>query len=335
IADKFNVTALDIKKWNNLKSNAIAKGKNLKIITNEKVVTTIKTKEPKKLELNKQTENLKIAEKSKTPDEEQFDVYFANNTDANTQKQSKFIINKEFSQTYNIKKGDKIAKIAKELEVSVKDLKVWNNLKYNDLKNVKSLKYINIQRVVFDSKKQESDRTQESNRSFFKEHRVVKGDNLKNIASKYQVSINDLKHWNELENNNITVGNVLIVSNPEVGSNNKYIVVKGDNIWKIAEKFNTTAAKLKALNHLTNNDLKKGMSIVVSDSENITLVKTNSYNKKEEVVRAKEKMYLVKKGDSLFSISQKYPGVTVADIKKWNDIQNGNIKPGMKLKIII
>ena len=42
--------------------------------------------------------------------------------------------------------------------------------------------------------------------------------------------------------------------------------------------------------------------------------------------------YLVKKGDSLFSIAKK-SGVTVSDIKKWNDINNEDIKPGMKLKI--
>jgi membrane-bound lytic murein transglycosylase D len=41
----------------------------------------------------------------------------------------------------------------------------------------------------------------------------------------------------------------------------------------------------------------------------------------------------VKKGDSLFSIAKKHPGVTVADIKKWNGINNESLKPGMKLKI--
>ena len=43
--------------------------------------------------------------------------------------------------------------------------------------------------------------------------------------------------------------------------------------------------------------------------------------------------YYVKKGDSLYSISQKYPGVTIADLKKWNGIRGEDIKPGMKLKI--
>jgi membrane-bound lytic murein transglycosylase D len=37
-------------------------------------------------------------------------------------------------------------------------------------------------------------------------------------------------------------------------------------------------------------------------------------------------------GDSLYSISQKYPGVTIADLKKWNGIRGEDIKPGMKLK---
>jgi membrane-bound lytic murein transglycosylase D len=35
----------------------------------------------------------------------------------------------------------------------------------------------------------------------------------------------------------------------------------------------------------------------------------------------------------LFSISKKIKGVTVSDLKKWNGISGGNIKPGMKLKI--
>jgi len=44
-------------------------------------------------------------------------------------------------------------------------------------------------------------------------------------------------------------------------------------------------------------------------------------------------LYYVKKGDSLFSIAKKYPGVTISDIKKWNGIKNESLKPGMKLKI--
>ena len=43
--------------------------------------------------------------------------------------------------------------------------------------------------------------------------------------------------------------------------------------------------------------------------------------------------YTVKNGDSLFSISKQFPGVSIEDLKKWNDISGDNIQPGMKLKI--
>jgi membrane-bound lytic murein transglycosylase D len=43
---------------------------------------------------------------------------------------------------------------------------------------------------------------------------------------------------------------------------------------------------------------------------------------------------VVQKGDSLWLISQKYPQVSVAQLKEWNDIwSTKNLKPGTKLKI--
>ena len=46
-----------------------------------------------------------------------------------------------------------------------------------------------------------------------------------------------------------------------------------------------------------------------------------------------ERMYIVQKGDSLFSIARKHPGVTVENLKDWNKLKGENIQPGMKLKI--
>ena len=48
---------------------------------------------------------------------------------------------------------------------------------------------------------------------------------------------------------------------------------------------------------------------------------------------ANEKLYKVQSGDSLYKISKKFPGVTISDIKKWNNIKDENLQPGMKLKI--
>ena len=43
--------------------------------------------------------------------------------------------------------------------------------------------------------------------------------------------------------------------------------------------------------------------------------------------------HTVVKGETLYSISKKYPGVTISDLKKWNNIKDDELKPGMKLKI--
>ena len=54
---------------------------------------------------------------------------------------------------------------------------------------------------------------------------------------------------------------------------------------------------------------------------------------KNASVKTSEKYYIVRKGDSLWSISKKFPGITVQNIQKWNDISGNKLKPGMKLKV--
>ena len=320
IADKFNVAASDIKKWNKLKGNSVAKGKTLKIITNEKVVTTIKKKE-----FVKQPENVVVNNQKTTISVKEVAEFKSENSNKN---QSETLI-------YKVKKGDNINDVAAQLEVSVKDLKTWNNLKNNNISG-KKLKYSIAQNNTDTSKNNKSETIIASeNKDSKSEHVVVKGDNLNTISRKYKVTIDDLKKWNYLDNNNISLGTKLIIANPKIESSIYYTVVKGDNIWKVAEKHNTTAKQIKDWNHLQTSELIVGKSIIVSEMNDELIIKMNSDSSKNRVLKANEKTYLVRKGDSLFSISQKYPGVTVADLKKWNDIKNGDIKPGMKLKIII
>jgi membrane-bound lytic murein transglycosylase D len=69
--------------------------------------------------------------------------------------------------------------------------------------------------------------------------------------------------------------------------------------------------------------------VVSTDNKNTQTKKENiAVNDRDEV-----KLYYVKKGDSLFSIAKKYPGVSISDLKKWNGIKSERLKAGMKLKI--
>ena len=270
IADKYSVTIADIKKWNKLKSNTVARGKSLKIITNVSVVQTVKKQQ--------KTDSLFI---KNTSDKQQIAV-------------SEVIISKEEK--------------AKKL------------IKTDTLSSDVASYYV-----------------------------VQKGDNLSNIAKNHNVTVAEIKEWNHLSNASIQLGMSLQVadkvvnSNVEIASaikteNVEYIVKKGDNLGNIAKKFGSSVDDLKQWNNLQGNTIAAGNSLIVAKSE-LEIVKNETpetFNKKESFAstsKSKNTNYLVKKGDSLYSISKKYPGVTISDIKKWNDIRAEDLKPGMKLKI--
>lgn len=187
---------------------------------------------------------------------------------------------------------------------------------------------------------------------------VQKGDNLNAIAEKNKVSVADLIEWNHLSGSTIQQGKTLqiaanIEDTKEVIANStmaaaevepaelkdiNYTVLKGDNLSSISRKFGTAIADLKLWNNISNQNIVVGTSLIVAKNQvaittdNAT---ANSFKKSADFSKAANARidYYVKKGDSLYSISKKYPGVTVSDLKKWNDIRGEGIKPGMKLKI--
>lgn len=200
-------------------------------------------------------------------------------------------------------------------------------------------------------------------------YKVRKGDNLGAIASKYNVSITELKKWNNLKTNSVAVGRSIKIKSEEPASvktnavidkreeaiaaaddkeksktvDQDYVVAAGDNLGSIAKKFGTTIAELKELNNLASNNIGLGKTLIISKASPIieepasitSAIASNSVDSFKKKASSKNigEDYYVKKGDSLYSISKKYPGVTISDIKKWNGIKDEDIKPGMKLKI--
>ena len=261
--------------------------------------------------------------------------------------------------TYTVKKGDNLSTIADKYDVSVGDIKKWNNLKGNSLVCGKSLKIHAIEKVANPapvqstavvsanpvSKISSADSKKDSitpNVIYI----VQKGDNLGNISKKYNVSIDDLKKWNHLSDTSIQLGASLQVGNSPIDAKEEqevavqhevekveYIVKKGDNLGAIAKKYGSTVEELQLWNQLQGNTIAIGSSLIVAKKDIVSSKDTPSKTQKESVSIKSAKDYLVQKGDSLFSIAQKHPGVSVADIQKWNGIQGNELKPGMKLKV--
>jgi len=112
----------------------------------------------------------------------------------------------------------------------------------------------------------------------------------------------------------------------------RYRVRSGDYLGKIAERYGVGVSQIKRWNGLRSNNLKVGQRLTIHPRKPVS---GNSSNKTvtTKKINPSAKTYVVRSGDSLWSISQKFPGVSVQNIKKWNDISSNKLKPGMKLQI--
>ncbi|ALJ05594.1 murein transglycosylase [Pseudalgibacter alginicilyticus] len=113
-----------------------------------------------------------------------------------------------------------------------------------------------------------------------------------------------------------------------------YRVKSGDFLGKIARNYGVRVSQIKQWNGLRSNNLSIGQRLTIYPNKPHTTVATSS-SKTTPIIPISGDIttYIVKSGDSLWSISQKFPGVSVQNIKEWNGISGTTLKPGMKLKI--
>lgn len=199
---------------------------------------------------------------------------------------------------YIVKKCDSLWSIASKNNTTVDNIKKLNNLSSNNL---------SVGQVLKLSYNAENENIKESNI-----YTVKKGDSLWLIANKYGTTVDELKSANNLKSNTLSIGQTLIIPEKKENTNKiSYVVKKGDSLWLIANKYDTTVEKIKSTNNLKSNTLSIGQVLVIpSSSEFIT--------------------YTVKKGDSLWLIANKY-NTTVDNIKKLNNLSSNNLQINQKL----
>lgn len=358
IASKFNVSVDDIKQWNRLQSNVAPRGRNLKIYTNEKLAYKETEIIPNQTQINSVEAQPKLSEyipekkyktEKVTTNKEVTKYHKVKRGETLSGVAERYDVSISDIKKWNRLKGSSV-QVGESLRI-VKSEKVVTTIKKEIKQPIASKTEVSIadvknnQQISQPKKEVETHQETKSKDTVLPQNDIIRanyymvqnGETIYSVAKKHNVSTNDIVRWNDLKDNNIKAGTQIIifqksdfVEMPKSKAiktefkTQEYVVLKGDNLANIAKKHNTTIDKLKELNDLSNTSLKAGQTIVVSKTEVVQ-------NEKSKKLR--EKIYQVRKGDTLFSISQKFPGVTIADIKKWNNIKNENLKPGMKLKI--
>jgi membrane-bound lytic murein transglycosylase D len=179
----------------------------------------------------------------------------------------------------------------------------------------------------------------------FKTHVVKKGDTFSKIAKLYRIDLEPILEINRLnKKSRLSVGMNLLIPLPKgqdpkpdrtareisdrMDRNSKpmettYTIKKGDTLWSIANEMGVNIGTLSRWNNL--HPEKK---LVPGDKLKIRMVDEPQRKK-----IGKEMIYIVKEGDTLWSIAKKF-NLTVSEIKTWNHLnETDQIHPEDRLKL--
>ena len=120
----------------------------------------------------------------------------------------------------------------------------------------------------------------------------------------------------------------------EAANKTVYRVRSGDFLGSIARKYGVRVSQIKQWNGLRSNNLKVGQRLTIYPRGSAGPTSSSkSQTASTKSTSGSAKIYTVRSGDSLWTIAQKFSGVSVQNIKDWNGISGTKLKPGMKLKI--
>lgn len=207
------------------------------------------------------------------------------------------------TNTYVVQKGDTLYSIANKLGTTVSELKKENNLTTNTLQIGEVLRI--------------------PTKEIYEEENIYivqKGDTLNSVAMANNTTVDELKRINNLTSNILSTGQLLKIPSALLPEST-YIVKKGDSLYSIANKYNTTVDELKRINNLTSNILSIGQVLKLPSD------KVSDVEKEENTIN-----YTVQKGDSLYSIARKY-STTIDKIKDLNNLTTNLLSIGQVLLI--
>ncbi|WNB17493.1 LysM peptidoglycan-binding domain-containing protein [Marivirga arenosa] len=261
-------------------------------------------------------------------------------------KANEFESDGKIQNSANVKKhkvnaGETIYSISRKYEISQDDIMEWNNLtsttldigqelivsepsqKVTETENI-AVKQDNVENVI---------------------HIVDLGETIYSISKKYDITQSQIIKLNSLENNNIDVGQKLIIKENKVSEkaedkNNNYQEItlqtfhnakKGETYSSVAKMYNLNKSDLKKWNKFK--EPFAGGEVIKIVPPKVEKEKL----RKEEVTIAdpevnKNRIHTVESGETLYSLSEKY-GVTVEELRKWNSLENYQLSLGQKLYI--
>lgn len=213
--------------------------------------------------------------------------------------------------THTVKQGEYLYKIAQSYGVTVNELRLWNHLTSDLLQIGQQLK------VIPDTV---------TPPPAGGNYTVKSGDTLWRIANLYGVTVNQLKSWNGLTSDFLSIGMKLNTSGqttptpppPPPVEEFTYTVKSGDTLWSIGSRYGVTVNQLKSWNGLSSDFLSIGKKLSISGEDHSP--------------PAQGTVHTVVSGDTLWNIAFRY-GKSVNQLKQWNNLSSDLIHVGTFLRV--
>lgn len=175
-----------------------------------------------------------------------------------------------------VKQGESLWAISRLYAVTVNDITTWNNLDDAPIKAGQELIIAEPQTVPAEAETSAVTTAPETPET----HTVVSGESLYVLSRRYNLTVNELKAWNNLRSNALSIGQELRLSPPANqaatnqdleekpaaafnGETTQHTVVSGESLYQISRKYGVTIKDIMEWNKRSDFNVKPGDKLVI------------------------------------------------------------------------
>ena len=172
-------------------------------------------------------------------------------------------------------------------------------------------------------------------------HTVQSGETLFSISREYNITVGDLRRWNDLDTDNLATGQRLRIAPPRAQNQISHKVEPGETLFAISRRYQVTIAEIQQWNNLRDNTLETGRELTIFLPEDGEQAETLPPPEREEervsIVRVSaaptgSTYYTVRSGDTLSRIAREH-GMTVSELMELNGLDSDMLRVGQQLTV--